>query len=343
MERKTASNGVTVKASAETGTSGRIEATFVTFGVRDHDGDIVEAGAVREGPVIISGWNHSAWGPNAMPIGRGHIKLVGNTARVVGELFMDSVAGRDAHAVLKGLGDLAEFSWSLDDIKSRMGKDMHGRPTRYISSVNIREISPVLMAASIGTELVSLKSHDAAGLTPHQRAIVKQAKEQLDRFDREDVLAIKRRFDDECRREALRVEMERLYHNYVKDVGVGYSYDYAWIVPQTVRDAAKAAVGVYAPELGLDRAKIQIRWFSAEDDTGAGVKGEFADFWSEVPLLGRCHPKALPNVIELNSSLSEDDCWDVVPHELRHLSHPDESEEDVRLYESRARLQRMGY
>ncbi|MDO0937401.1 hypothetical protein QQY66_38855 [Streptomyces sp. DG2A-72] len=333
IERKTASNGVTVKAVAGTDASGRIEATFVTFGVRDHDGDIVEPGAVKEGPVIISGWNHSAWGPNAMPIGRGSIKVVGNTARVVGELFMDSVAGRDAHAVLKGLGDLAEFSWSLDEIKSRMGKDIKGRPTRYISSVKVREISPVLQAASIGTELVSIKSR--SDISDVERRELLRIRKNL---ETDELITIRERLDEECRHEALRTEVERLYHNYVKEVGVGYSYDKAWIVPQTVRDAAYAAIGTYAPELGLDRDQIRIKWFSAED--GAD---EFMDFWSEVPLLGRCHPKAAPSVIELNSGLSEDDCWNVVPHELRHISHPEESEEDVRLYESRSRLQRMGY
>jgi hypothetical protein len=137
------------------------------------------------------------------------------------------------------------------------------------------------------------------------------------------------------RREAGRGELMAVHERFVKTVGVGYSRDYEWVVPAATREAAWAAVRDHAPLLGLDPETIGVKWFSAEEDA------EHADFWSETPLLGRCRPKAEPRVIWLNSSLSADEAADIAAHELNHISGGDETE--ARLYETRARLQRMGY
>ncbi|MBC2904930.1 HK97 family phage prohead protease [Streptomyces cupreus] len=309
-----------------------VVAAFSIFNEVDSDLDVVLPEAIPHGvEVPMSAFNHKSW-EDQLPVGKGVVSVDGRRATFTATFF-DTTGGKDTYETLKQLGPLARWSWGFDVVDSERGA-FNGQRVRFIKKVRLYEVSPVLRGANDNTRTLAIKSTDAT------RAELRRIRDDL---YRDILMESKARLDDECRREALRCEVERLYANYVKAVGVGYSYDRESIVPQTVRDAARAAVGVYAPELGLDRDRIRLNWFSAEDDTGASVKDEFVDFWSERPLLGRCRPKMASDVIELNSSLTEDDCWNVVPHELRHISHPEESEEDVRLYESWVRLRRMGY
>ncbi|MFD3698507.1 hypothetical protein ACFWUZ_20550 [Streptomyces sp. NPDC058646] len=326
-EHKT-SRGADIKAGA-TGTadSGHIEAVFATLGVRDHDGDIVLPGAISEGPVIISDWNHTSW-ESARPIGRGNIKIVGDQARLEGQLFMDSEAGREAHAVLKGLADLAEFSWSLDDIQAHKGNDSQGRPTRYIDKVRVREVSPVLQGASINTRLLSLKSShgeiDAATSAWLDQIKVKNIAEMLQR---------------DLAQQAQQCEAHAVLKGARQRVAIAYSRVLPNSIPPAVKAAAKAAVTAYAPRLGMDPVTIDVRWFSEEPpDDGSGAFGpEHADFTSLRPLSGLCTPSLDPWLIWLNANLGEADAWAIAAHELRHLADGDETQ--ARAYETQARTE----
>ncbi|MEU6397679.1 hypothetical protein ABZ867_11930 [Streptomyces cinnamoneus] len=334
-ERKNSQGALVKGGGSGSAGLGEIEAVFCTFGVRDYQGDVIMPWAISEGPVILSDWNHSSW-ESARPIGRGQVKVIGNQAKFVGRLFMDSEAGREAFHVLKGLDDLAQFSWSLDDIESNPGTDQHGRTVREITSVKIREVSPVLQAASIGTALTSIKGGGSSSrpLDRSTRADLARIREEVQRGELE---AIR----ESLKQHQLGTEFRAALDEALAYIGVGYSQDAEWLVPAEVREAARDAIALYAPELGLDSTKIRIKWFSAEDDTAATVPGEFAEFYSLVPLLGKCNTAIDPNLLWLNSSLTEDDAWAVTSHELRHLVGGDEAE--ALLYESKARLERMGY
>ncbi|WP_101255009.1 HK97 family phage prohead protease [Streptomyces barkulensis] len=321
MESKTTRGSVSVKAARSGGgASGTIEAVFATLGVRDHDGDIVQPGAIGSGQVIISDWNHSSW-QGARPIGRGRIYVDGNKARLSGRLFLDTAAGREAHAMLKGLGDLAEFSWSLDSIESHMGQDAQGRPTRFITGVKVREVSPVIQAASIGTGLLALKGR---GSTRAELAAIKA------RLDLEELAEIAERNERALHCEAVQAELLDVHEDMLRRDGVGYSRDLDSLVPDGTKDAARAAVVRYAGELGLPDA-VRVKWFSAEDEEG------HVEFRSLRPLLGRCRPKAEPDTIWLHSALSAEEAHRVAAHELRHLAGGDESE--ARTYEEKAKFE----
>lgn len=320
------SRGPVVKATGSSGgtDAGRIEAVFATIGgPRDLDGDIIEPGAITQGPVILGNWNHSVWS-SVPPIGRGRIKIVGNQARFVGRFFMDTAAGRDAHAVLKGLGDLAEFSWSLDNIKSRMGKDSQGRTTRFITSVDVREVSPVLQAASIGTQLldISEKTGAAGCLTGAER----------DELERIKLRLIADQLRKDMTADALRKELSAIKEK------AFIAYSECFRVPTGTRAAAKAAIDSYAPGLGIDPAAVTIRWFTEEPaDDGPGAFGEqYADFTGHPRLGGRCQPKLRPNEMWLHADLDDLDAWSIAAHELRHLAGGDE--EQAEIFEIRARL-----
>lgn len=163
MDRKTL-NGLRVKASAQ----GHISAVFCTFGVVDHDNDVVLKGAIPAGKeVVISAYNHASWGPGAIPVGKGVIRIAGNEAILDGQFFMDTQAGLDTFNALKQLGPLAEYSWGFDVLDGT--PNQHGG--RDLKSVDVHEVSPVLKGASIGTRTLALKGRrEAPGPQPLRRS-----------------------------------------------------------------------------------------------------------------------------------------------------------------------------
>lgn len=139
--------------------AGIVTAVFSTFGVVDLDRDIVEPGAIKSGPVRVSAYGHSSWGRGGismLPVGRGSIHTDDEKAWAEMRFFMDTTHGRDTFNTIKGMGELQEWSYSLRNIKAEYDEDDNG-PFRRIKSVDVHEVSPVLMGASIGTHTVAVK------------------------------------------------------------------------------------------------------------------------------------------------------------------------------------------
>lgn len=149
MDRKVLS-GLRIKSAD----LGQISAVFCTFGVVDHDGDVVYKAAIQDGKeVVISAYNHASWNAGYVPVGKGIIRIVGNEAILEGELFLDTTEGRNTFNALKRLGKLAEYSWGFDVLDGT--PNQHGG--RDLKSVDVHEVSPVLKGASIGTRTLALK------------------------------------------------------------------------------------------------------------------------------------------------------------------------------------------
>ncbi len=141
--------------------SGYIEAAFARLNVIDHDGDVTLPGAFPTKDVPMSAFGHTSW-EGVPPVGKGTISEQGDWAVFTGNLFMDTTHGRDAHATLKGLGPLAEFSYGFSVLDSEPSvKD--GRNVRMLKSLDPFEVSHVLKGAGMGTHLRSIKS---GGLGP---------------------------------------------------------------------------------------------------------------------------------------------------------------------------------
>ncbi|MFE6846558.1 HK97 family phage prohead protease [Streptomyces sp. NPDC057686] len=136
--------------------NGEVEAVFATLGVKDSDGDVTLKGAFQEGaPCRISAYNHSSW-QGALPIGKGTIHEEGDEVVFRGEFF-DTQAAQDTRKTLKGLGDLAEWSYGFTILESEPG-DFKGERVRYLKRMDPHEISPVLLGAGVGTHTRSIKS-----------------------------------------------------------------------------------------------------------------------------------------------------------------------------------------
>ena len=167
-------SGVTVK-DADAGT---VSAVFSTFDVIDKDGDLTQPGAIKDGmEVVISAYGHqSHYG--ALPVGKGVIRTTKTEAILEGQFFMDTTHGADAFTVVKELGALQEWSYSLHNV-TRKSVEEDGRRYWVIEDIGlIKEVSPVLIGAGVDTRTLVAK-----GLKFNEEgdAVVAAVKSYLDR------------------------------------------------------------------------------------------------------------------------------------------------------------------
>jgi len=139
---------------------GYIEAAFAQLNVIDSDGDVTVAGAFPEKDVPMSAYGHSSW-DGALPVGKGTISEAGDWAVFKGQFFVNTTHGNDAYLTVKGLGDLAEYSYGFNVLDSERGTH-DGEPANFLKSIDPFEVSPVLKGAGIDTHTIALK-HDSPG------------------------------------------------------------------------------------------------------------------------------------------------------------------------------------
>lgn len=138
---------------------GLVTAAFARFDVIDLDGDVTTKGALTDGaPVVISAYGHKSW-EGALPPGKGVIRIEGDEAFVDAQFFLDTPQGKATFDTVKAMGDQQEWSYSLRDVVADRGQ-FEGKNVRFIRSVAVKEVSPTLMGAGIGTRTVAVKSAD---------------------------------------------------------------------------------------------------------------------------------------------------------------------------------------
>jgi len=136
------------------GEQGTFTAVFATFNVIDSDGDVTSPGAFADGQrVRISAWGHN-WGD--LPVGKGVIHADEQRAWVEGRFFLDTSQGADTYKTVKGLEELQEWSYGFNILKSSEG-DFDGDRVRYLESLDVYEVSPVMLGAGIGTRTTGIK------------------------------------------------------------------------------------------------------------------------------------------------------------------------------------------
>lgn len=144
-----------VKADAP---DGSVRAVFSTFGVVDHDGDVVLPSTFTDGQPVPMVWAHD-W---TRPVGKGVIRVDGERAVFDGTFNLKTSWGRDAYEAVKDAGDLQEYSWGFKTTDTEYG-EKDGRRVRFIKAANVYEVSPVLVGAGIGTGTLAVKAQGAAG------------------------------------------------------------------------------------------------------------------------------------------------------------------------------------
>lgn len=137
--------------------AGLVSAVFSTLNVKDSDGDVTLPGAFREGAEVrISAYNHASWGAGMLPVGKGTIRTTDSEAILEGRFFLDTEAGRDTFTVVKELGSLGEWSYGFDVLDSEFGEHA-GEPVQFLKSLEVHEVSPVILGAGVGTRTLSAK------------------------------------------------------------------------------------------------------------------------------------------------------------------------------------------
>lgn len=160
MIKHKALQGVEIKDAA----LGTVEAVFSTFNVKDSDGDVTLPGAFEDGAAVrISAYGHASWGPSRgaslvpmPPIGKGILRTTSDEAILQGQFFLKTQAGADTFELVKEMGDLQEWSYGYDVNESEKGKH-EGESVRFLKSLVVHEVSPVLLGAGVGTRTLAVK------------------------------------------------------------------------------------------------------------------------------------------------------------------------------------------
>jgi len=148
--------GIVAPVEVKSSERGEVEAVFARFSVEDHDGDVTVPGAFTEdAPVAISAYGHKTWPEmgGLPPVGRGTIRTTPDEAVLQGRFFMDTTQGREAFALVKGMGELQEWSYGFDvvDAEPRPGRG------RVLKRLKVHEVSPVFQGAGLGTRTLAMK------------------------------------------------------------------------------------------------------------------------------------------------------------------------------------------
>lgn len=148
---------------------GTVSAVFSTFNVIDHDGDVTLPSAITNGAaVVISAYGHGSH-QGALPVGKGLIRTTSTEAILEGQFFLQTSAGRETFEVVKELGELAEWSYSLHDVVAKTG-EWGGRVAQILHSIRVKEVSPVLIGAGISTRTLAAKSATSTPADVHEIA-----------------------------------------------------------------------------------------------------------------------------------------------------------------------------
>jgi hypothetical protein len=138
---------------------GEVTAVFATLNVVDHDKDVTLPGAFKSGSdVVISAYGHQSW-DGKLPVGSGTIEETSSEALLHGKFFMDTTQGRDTFTTVKNLAaqGLGEWSYGYEILEADHGT-FEGQDVQFLKSLHVAEVSPVLVAAGIGTRTTGVKS-----------------------------------------------------------------------------------------------------------------------------------------------------------------------------------------
>ena len=142
------------------GDEGLVTARFGTSGVKDLDGDVIEAGAIGVQEIQVSQFGHTSW-MGGLPVGKGTTREDGDEMLADLAFFMDTTGGRDHFATIKALGDLGQWSFGFEIKESRAPTEDERQLgiERILQKLEVFEVSPVRRASGINTQTVDAKCH----------------------------------------------------------------------------------------------------------------------------------------------------------------------------------------
>jgi uncharacterized membrane protein len=139
---------------------GSFAAVFSQFNVIDHDGDVTLPGSFQKGAKVpLQGMGHN-W--DIPTIGYGVINADSEKAWIEGEFNLKMASAREHYESIKfshekGLNQ--EYSYAFDVTKKGRSEDLAAWPgaKRILAGLDVKEVSPVLLGAGIGTGTLDIK------------------------------------------------------------------------------------------------------------------------------------------------------------------------------------------
>jgi hypothetical protein len=162
--------------------TGQITLAFAQLNVIDKDGDVTLPGAIPAKQVPMSAYGHTSW-DGALPVGRGGISEANGWGVFDGQFLMDTTHGRDAYLTVKAMAELQEYSYGYRPAEFSFG-EQDGKQVRFLKSLDIFEVSPVLVGAGVGTHTLAIKSggpDDGLPYAEHVVWVLDQVKALVDR------------------------------------------------------------------------------------------------------------------------------------------------------------------
>ena len=130
-----------------------VTARFATLGVVDHDGDIIEPGAIGDQNVLMGAYNHDF---AMLPPGKGYTYETSTAAMFQGEFF-DTFSGNEHYTTIKAAGD--QMDWSFRFFVEEGGFEVRDEEENFVMrKLRVTHVAPVESGAGIDTMTTSIKS-----------------------------------------------------------------------------------------------------------------------------------------------------------------------------------------
>lgn len=257
MERKVFST-VELKASQ----TGAFRAIVATLNTVDRDGDVTLPGAFQaRQEVIVSDFDHASVQQARLPVGKGVIGSDQTKAWVEGSFFLDTAGGLDAYKTVKALGSMAQWSHGYIVVASRVptpeDRKRWPKARRILVKLDVIEVSPVVVAAGVGTGTESIKSGaytQTSGLSPSAMAELLDIKAQLDQTMLAQIM-------EEAENRTLPTKCEETVPS-VEDLAVAYAEVASSHIDPALADLAAEVIETASADLGISPPRI--RWFYQE-------------------------------------------------------------------------------
>lgn len=139
---------------------GELIVAFARFNEIDHDKDVTYAGAIPDGKSIpLSDFGHAVWPQRGgkPPVGKGRTVIDGDLALFKGAFNLKTTYGRDAYETVKDMGDEQEWSYGFFVKDYEPKPKSHPGARRGLKSVDIIEVSPVLLGSGKTTFTAAIK------------------------------------------------------------------------------------------------------------------------------------------------------------------------------------------
>ena len=154
-------SGSAVTLKTDSDAAGEVTAVIATLNVIDRQGDVILPKAIGEQQVRMSAYGHGSWPElgGQWPVGKGRVYEKGEEAVFEGRMFMGLKHAADTFNLVREMGDMQEWSFSLQDVVGEKGRK-DDREVQFIKGVSVRECCPVWAGAGIATRTLTAKSND---------------------------------------------------------------------------------------------------------------------------------------------------------------------------------------